>query len=368
MNHAHQNLRPAARFVPVALVLLLLLVSCDVTEPTVALHEPEWVAVSAGREHTCALTVEGRVACWGANDRGQLGTGDSRERADPTLVPTAVRFQAVSSGGRHTCAIDVESEVWCWGANDLGQLGDGSARDRHTPARVTVQGPFTDLSAGGEHTCAVRAAAEGLCWGANQAGQVGSGVDSHAGLPPSPLGGALNFTDVSAGDTHSCGVANGGGGFCWGANQTGSLGTGSLTDTSTPVAVPARRVFRTIRAGETHSCGVDSGAHGWCWGNNQFGQIVSAATPIEGSPVSRLDASLADIGVGEHWTCALLARGDVRCWGVQWDRIATDGTHPVSRDGWAPEIGSTTAPIALSVGARHACIVSGARRVFCWGR
>ena len=375
MSHVSNSSRGKSRrsavspLLPVALLVGVLLVACDVTEPvSVGLDELEWVAVSAGRAHTCSLTADARVACWGANDRGQLGTGDLAERVDPTVIPTTVRFRTVSSGGRHTCAIDVERELWCWGANDLGQLGDGTARDRRVPTRVTVRGPFTDVSAGGEHTCAVRGAAEGLCWGANQAGQVGSGVDSHGGLPPSPLSGALNFTDVSAGGTHSCGVANGGGGFCWGGNQTGSLGTGSLIDTSAPVAVPGARIFRNIRAGDTHSCGVDSQARGWCWGNNQFGQVVSASVPIEGSPVLRLGASLADIGVGEHWTCALLARGGVRCWGVRWDRTTVDGSHPVSREGWEPEIAMTSAPVALSVGARHACIVSQAMRVFCWGR
>ena len=125
-----------------------------------------------------------------------MGTGDAADRSDAAFVVTSVRFLAVSSGGRHTCAIGLERELWCWGANDLGQLGDGSSRDRRTPVQASVQGPFTDVSAGDEHTCAVRASAEGLCWGANQAGQVGSGSVSRSGLPPSPIRGALNFTDV----------------------------------------------------------------------------------------------------------------------------------------------------------------------------
>ena len=362
MNRARPSL-------PSAVSLLgLLLVACDVIEPAVVLDTLEWVAVSAGREHTCALSVDARLACWGANDRGQLGTGDSADRSDATFVLTSVRFLAVSSGGRHTCAIDLERELWCWGANDLGQLGDGTSWDRRIPVLANVQGPFGDVSAGAEHTCVVRASAEGMCWGANQAGQVGSGVLTHGGIPPSPLRGALSFAVVSAGGTHSCGVANGGVGLCWGGNQTGSLGTGTLIDSSSPVIVWGERPFRVLRAGDTHSCGIDDQARGWCWGNNQFAQVVSASVSITGSPVSRSGAALSDIGVGEHWTCALLAGGDVRCWGVRWDRTAADGSHPVSRDGWAPEIASAGTPVALSVGARNACIVSEAMREFCWGQ
>ena len=191
MDHTVQSMRYLAP------VLGFLVVACDVTEPVVDFDEMEWIAVSAGREHTCALSAEARLACWGANDRGQLGTGDSAERADATWVRTSVRFLAVSAGGRHTCAIDEQRALWCWGANDLGQLGDETSQDRRTPALANIQGPFTDVSAGGEHTCAVRVATEGLCWGANQAGQGGSGVDSHGGLPPSPIHGALTFRGES---------------------------------------------------------------------------------------------------------------------------------------------------------------------------
>ena len=361
-------MKPAAQSLRSAPFLGLLIVACGVTEPLADFDELEWTAVSAGREHTCALTTDARLACWGANDRGQLGTGDSSERLDATFVSTTARFQEISAGGRHTCAIDLDRALWCWGANGVGQLGDATSTDRRTPVLVDLQGPFTHVSAGAEHTCVVRGAAEGLCWGANQAGQLGSRSHSHGGLPPSPIQGALNFTGVSAGGTHSCGVANGGVGFCWGGNQTGSLGTGTLTDSSSPVSVSGERLFLILQAGDTHSCGVDDQGRGWCWGNNQFGQVVSSAQPIVGSPVSRLGDAFRAIGVGEHWTCGLLGEGEVRCWGVRWDRVESDGGYAVSRDGWAPEIASTSPPVALSVGARRACIVSEAMRVYCWGR
>jgi alpha-tubulin suppressor-like RCC1 family protein len=145
------------------------------------------------------------------------------------------------------------------------------------------------------------------------------------------------------------------------------LGTGTLIDGSSPVNVAGQRLFRIVRAGDTHSCGVDDQARGWCWGNNQFAQVVSTPVSLEGSPVSRSDSSFRDIGVGEHWTCGLLAGGAVRCWGVRWDRSGAGGRHPVSRDGWVPEISSAGTIVALSVGARHACIVTELRRVSCWG-
>ena len=366
MIHALPSLRSAA-WVTSLLGLLLLACAADVTEPVVDFDEPQWLSVSAGREHTCAMTAEARLACWGANDRGQLGAGDSVERADAAFVQSAVRFLAVSSGGRHTCAIDETQALWCWGANDMGQLGDGTLRDRRRPVLMGVQGPFTHVSAGAEHTCAVRGVAEGLCWGANHAGQIGNGVDFTGALPPTPISGELDFTSVSSGGTHSCGVANGGSGYCWGGNQTGSLGNGTLIDASVPVNVTGQNLFRILRVGDTHSCGVDPQARAWCWGNNQFGQVTSRTGLVQGSPTLRSDDSIRDIGVGEHWTCALLVRAGVRCWGVRWDQTDSDGSHSVSQNGWSPEIDSGGAPVALSVGTRHACIVTETMRIFCWG-
>jgi alpha-tubulin suppressor-like RCC1 family protein len=93
------------------------------------------IAVAAGRDHTCALLADGGVACWGQNDAGQLGLGDShprgRDDAAFTRVDLGGRFATtVTTGRSHTCALLDDGMVACWGANESGQLGLGDTRNR----------------------------------------------------------------------------------------------------------------------------------------------------------------------------------------------------------------------------------------------
>jgi len=105
--------------------------------------QPPLSAAVAGGAHTCAISVDGDLYCWGSDQHGQLGLGGSPQacagplacRMQPTLV-TGTYFFAVSAGYEHTCAITAADEAYCWGANDRGQLGDGTFLDRSRPAAV----------------------------------------------------------------------------------------------------------------------------------------------------------------------------------------------------------------------------------------
>src|SRR5204862_7232041 len=97
-------------------------------------------AVAAGDDFTCALLIDGRVFCWGDGAQGQLGTGDRSSRAAPGAAPVALpkRARAVSAGGAHACARLEDQTLACWGANQAGQLGLGDGEDRPRPALVPL--------------------------------------------------------------------------------------------------------------------------------------------------------------------------------------------------------------------------------------
>ena len=112
--------------------------------------------ISAGGEHTCMVTPDGSVKCWGENGEGQLGDGSRISRSRMTLVSgLGERAISVSAGSNHTCAITASKNLWCWGFDGFGQLGDGTDNSRLVPTKVEAfESNVIEVSAGGEHTCA----------------------------------------------------------------------------------------------------------------------------------------------------------------------------------------------------------------------
>jgi alpha-tubulin suppressor-like RCC1 family protein len=96
------------------------------------------VSLAAGGAHTCGLTAAGAAYCWGSNSNGQLGNGTiGGMNIAGAPVSGGITFVSLSAGGAHTCGVTPDGAIYCWGANASGQLGDGTQADRGGPVRVT---------------------------------------------------------------------------------------------------------------------------------------------------------------------------------------------------------------------------------------
>jgi alpha-tubulin suppressor-like RCC1 family protein len=298
------------------------------------------VATSAGYNHTCVVDSVGQVYCWGYNSQGQLGNGASGTNNNP--IPTAVvttgpisgkKVIKINGGNSHTCALTLDGLIFCWGGNNYGQLGTDNTTDSFTPVQLTNSGPasgktWVDISAGYAHSCGLTGDGTAYCWGFNGHGQLGnnSTIDSSR---PVAVSTGLKFAQISAGDQHTCALTTGGALYCWGFNQQGQLGNNSLVDSAVPVPVDTSGVLggktaSKVTAGFRHTCAIADGDV-YCWGNDDAGQLgngqlfVTHTSPVAVDNTGDMNGEkMADIAVGQYNSCAVAtvaSGGNIYCWG-----------------------------------------------------
>jgi alpha-tubulin suppressor-like RCC1 family protein len=127
---------------------------------------------------------------------------------------------------------------------------------------------------------------------------------------------------VAAGDQHTCALLNDRRVRCWGQNDRGQLGDGTVVNRLTPVTVSGLAGVSAIAVGGKHTCALQTDGAVWCWGWNNDGQLGNgtggntsshARTPVA---VGTLPGVLALAAGGTH-TCAVLRTHRVACWGEQ---------------------------------------------------
>ncbi len=202
-------------------------------------------ALGLGDAHTCGAIANGTVLCAGFNRYSQTGMS-SPERCDGlayacvhemTAVPGLVGVRVLAAGGHFTCALRDGGDVTCWGDNTYGELGTAAATSTRT--HFVLPGAV-DIAAGGAHACALRADGRVLCWGYNESGQVGSrGRDQcremlGCVLAPRLIDGLEDVAEIALGSSFSCARRRDGAVLCWGLNDYGQLGDGTLTNRETP--------------------------------------------------------------------------------------------------------------------------------------
>ena len=240
-------------------------------------------AVSAGRMHTCAVTDAGGVYCWGHNSLGQLGDGSTTTRLTPVAVSgLSSGVMAIAAGGNHTCALTLEGHIRCWGYNAAGQLGDGSYVQRSTQVAVTgLNQTVAAISASFSHTCALTTSGGVWCWGTNHMGQLGDGTTTESSRPVPVVGLGSGVRAIATGHLHTCALTNEGIVQCWGYSPDGQLGDVTSADRKRSAsAIQIGANVTTITAGSEHSCALTDQGIVKCWGDSFYGQIGDGHSDI----------------------------------------------------------------------------------------
>lgn len=200
-------------------------------------------AIGAGEAFGVALNASGKLFSWGIDLNGQLGDGGHRTAsAVPVRVhlPSAsTKVTAVSAGGEHTVALTSAGKVLAWGWNHDGQLGDGTRTERDVPKVIKMPSSVqkvTQVFGGGLFSLALTSKGRLLSWGNNGFGELGDGTKTARLRPVRVHQGSATVTTVAAGALHVLARTSGGGILAWGINSAGELGNNNQgTDASLPV-------------------------------------------------------------------------------------------------------------------------------------
>jgi alpha-tubulin suppressor-like RCC1 family protein len=211
------------------------------------------VVASPTAAHFAAIDAEQRLWVWGRNERGQLGTGSTKNVYVPQPSKELVGVVSAAVGRSHSLAATADGSVWGTGEGAKGQLGVGKA----PPAPLTVwtkTKPFlpagrtvTALACGGDFSLALDNAGALYVCGSEEYGQCGTGRTGERIIAAGKVGydsietftlvAALageKITAIAAGTNHAVALTEDGQVFTWGCAGYGRLGHGSAADELSP--------------------------------------------------------------------------------------------------------------------------------------
>ncbi|TLX17071.1 putative Ig domain-containing protein [Rhizobium sp. MHM7A] len=285
---------------------------------TVAALGENVASVSAGTTNGqgqyCVVTKEGAAKCYGANSYGHMGTGKiSNLRGYWDVQGLQSGVAQIGIGGQHACAMLTTGEVKCWGANNQGQLGTGNTTTALTPTTVPgLESGVATLKVGRMHTCVQKVNGEVWCWGQGYA----NGTASSTVLSPDKLS-LTNTQKLVTGVGNGCAINNTGMLYCWGSGVYNKLQSDNSYSYPSPRWMSLSGYSNSDAAiGMGHICALRRGVVS-CWGLRESGQLgngIYSRYTYQPQVVSNITTA-ASITAGDDFSCALLDSGQAQCWG-----------------------------------------------------
>lgn len=375
-------------------------------------------------QHSCYVSVSGILKCWGYNASGQLGKGNTNSLGDGAgemgsnlaaiQLGTERTVRQLAMGAYYNCAILDNSTVKCWGDNQYGVLGKGDTNhlgdgagemgDSLTVVDLGTGRTAVQLSAATFNVCALLDNGSVKCWGYNTNGELGQGHSNHIGDGAGEMGDSLVVTDLGTGRTavqiasgayHTCALLDNSTVKCWGWNNRGQLGKGNtnnlgdgageMGDSLTAIDLGTGRTAKQITCGSYHTCALLDDDTVKCWGRNQYGELGKGNTSDLGDGANEMGDNLSTIDVGTgrttkqilgglNETCVLLDNGTLKCWGRgQYGALGKgntnnlgDGANEMGDNLTAISLGTSRTPLQVTTGINN-CVILDNSAVKCWG-
>ena len=382
------------------------------------------VQICSGRNHNCVLFDNKKIKCFGANNLGQLGLGDTRPRGititelgdNLPFVDLGANFEVdyVGCGSEYTCALSTNGLIKCFGNNEFGQLGlgftgldgVGSSANQMGDNLATVDLgslTFESITVRFDHACAVTAAKEVKCWGvfvgpSNECGLNGNNILSF-GDDSADMGDDLPFVDfgspirdVTVGGSVTCAVyestleVN-----CRGSNLSGQLAKGNTNCTNildfdnVTIDLGTGALVSSVMNGNGYSCAILDSGDMKCWGRDSG--FAYEDSEERGDEPGEMGNALLAVQLGNNLTplqvdgfdnhnCVVFQDGSLKCFGFnlkgqlgQGDTTAR-GLSSNTMGNFLPfvQLGTGANVTQVSVGLEHTCVLLSTSEVKCFGR
>ncbi|XP_013919267.1 PREDICTED: probable E3 ubiquitin-protein ligase HERC6, partial [Thamnophis sirtalis] len=283
----------------------------------------EVALVACGERHTLLLLADGSLASCGDNAQGQLGRKlpAGRQRcylAEPIQALEAQTIIYVSCGKEHSLAISSQGKVFSWGAGGFGQLGTGTLKDSSTPEKIDSLSMYNviQVACGHYHSIALTKDGRIFSWGQNSHGQLGLGkkipsqskpcnISSLAGIP---------LAQVAAGGAHSFVLSHSGVAYGWGRNNAHQLGLNQKTSKEQifkPYSVGALRNLEVtyISCGDEHTAVLTKSGSVFTFGDDNAGQLGHNSSKTGPQKIDEIDDRVSHISCGSYHTLCVSASG-----------------------------------------------------------
>lgn len=266
--------------------------------------------IAAGNATVLALSSTGQIFAWGANSSGQLGNGGTADSSVPVTVSGITTAGAIALGSTSGYAILNGGTVQAWGSNADGQLGNNSTTSSATPVTVSGITTASQIAACGTKGTAYALLSDGTVrsWGNNDSGQLGNGKTTRSTTPVT-VSGLKKVTQLVAGGASGYALLESGTVRAWGANDRGQLGNGTTANKSTSVAVSGFTNGYYLAAGQNAGYCFLNDSTPLAWGANADGELGDGTTTQSTTPVriTGTDSATTIMG-GPSGTTAFIMR------------------------------------------------------------
>jgi alpha-tubulin suppressor-like RCC1 family protein len=347
-----------------------------------------------GSGHTCGITSNKQVACWGWNINGQLGLGDKTDRTQPEFVLGGEQggtylsdIVKLAVGRDNSCAVTTTGDVYCWGLGTFNGTG-AVTTDAVVPAKVVtgeqldVSGYLTavnNISLGYNFACATTTLQDVYCWGNGGNGRLGTGNSSSSNSPQKVLGGEQggpylsNIVDLNVGRATGCAVTATGELYCWGDRRGAGINTtgNQLTPARTLSGAQGGGAYlsdvKKVEVGWNISCALTNAGNVFCWGNGTtsslgHGILEQILTPVKvlGGEQGGVNLeNISELSYGFGHACAISTTNELYCWGANESllpaKILNASSNPI------------TNAAKVTAGPVHSCFTNQSGDVHCWG-